>query len=82
MQFRMSPCASCNYLDLCGGKCLYSNKAKLWPKKGEGLICKTIRPLIEELRKKIPMIKELIKKEIISEKDFEYEKYFGPEIIP
>ncbi len=76
------PCDSCGYLDLCGGRCLYWNKSKLWPKEGEELICFVIKHLIDELKKKIPEIKELINKKIISEKDFEYEKYFGPEIIP
>lgn len=76
------PCLSCEHYDLCGGRCLYSNYTKLWPKEGEKLICSTIIHLIEEIRKKIPEIKELIEKEIINEEDFGYEKYFGPEIIP
>jgi putative peptide-modifying radical SAM enzyme len=76
------PCISCDYLKICGGRCLYSNKAKLWPKKGEELICDTVKNLIDELKKVLPKIKKLIKKNIISEKDFESEKYFVPEIIP
>ncbi|MDD5192602.1 MAG: TIGR04084 family radical SAM/SPASM domain-containing protein [Candidatus Nanoarchaeia archaeon] len=75
-------CEKCSYLDLCGGRCLYWNKAELWPEKGNDLICKSIIFLIEELKKKIPEIKELINKKIINLSDFEYEKYFGPEIIP
>lgn len=75
-------CFKCNYLDLCGGRCLYANKAQLWPDEGQKLICETIIHLIEELRKKIPEIRNLIDKKIVNEKDFEYEKYFGPEIIP
>ena len=46
------------------------------------IICKTIINLIEGVKKRIPKIKKLINSKIISEKDFEYEKYFGPEIIP
>ena len=76
------PCNSCNYYEICGGRCLYSHYAKLWPKEGEKLICKTIINLIEGVKKRIPKIKKLINSKIISEKDFEYEKYFGPEIIP
>jgi putative peptide-modifying radical SAM enzyme len=76
------PCSSCRYIDLCGGRCLYSNYAKLWPVKGQKLICKTIVHLINSVKKRTPEIKELINKKVISEKDFEYEKYFGPEIIP
>ncbi len=76
------PCKSCNYYEICGGRCLYSHYAKLWPKEGEKLICKTIIHLIEGIKKRIPEIKKLIDSKIISEKDFEYEKYFGPEIVP
>jgi sulfatase maturation enzyme AslB (radical SAM superfamily) len=76
------PCPFCEYYKICGGRCLYSNKAKLWPKQGQKLICKTIIHLIKTIEKKIPEIKDLIKEGKIKEKDFEYEKYFGPEIIP
>lgn len=76
------PCNKCDYYKICGGRCLYSHYAKLWPKEGERLICKTIIHLIERIKKRIPEIKKLIDSGIISEKDFEYEKYFGPEIIP
>jgi len=75
-------CLECDYKDLCGGRCLYWNKSELWLEKGDELICKTIKHLIDELKINIPEIKELIRNKNISEKDFEYEKYFGPEIIP
>jgi uncharacterized protein len=75
-------CKDCNYKDLCGGRCLYWNYAELWPEQGNELICSTIKHLIDELKSQMPTIKQLIKNKTISEKDFEYEKYFGPEIIP
>jgi len=75
-------CEKCSYLDLCGGRCLYWNKSNLWPEEGDKLICKTIKFYIDKLKDKMPVIKELIKNKTIKEKDFEYEKYFGPEIIP
>lgn len=78
----ISPCDKCQYLDICGGRCLYANYAKLWPKKGQELICNTIIHLINEIKKIIPEIKQSIKKDLISEEQFFYEKYFGPEIIP
>ena len=71
-----------NILNICGGRCLYSNYAKLWPEEGQKLICETIFNLIEGIKDKIPEIKELIDRKIVFEYDFEYEKYFGPEIIP
>ncbi len=75
-------CPSCEYLNLCGGRCLYANKAELWPEQGQEMICNTIKHLINELKKALPEVIELINEEKIKESDFEYEKYFGPEIIP
>ncbi len=75
-------CSNCKYLDICGGRCLYANQAMLWPEEGMKLICNNTIHLIEELKKNLPTIKELINKNIIKLEDFEYEKYFGPEIIP
>lgn len=76
------PCTSCKYLEICGGRCLYSNYAKLWPEEGEELICNTIFNLIEGVNDKLNEIKELIEKKVVFEYDFEFERYFGPEIIP
>jgi uncharacterized protein len=76
------PCTFCDYLEICGGRCLYSNYAKLWPEEGEKLVCKTIMHLVDAIYEKIPEIKELIEKRVVSEEDFEFERYFGPEIIP
>ena len=76
------PCSHCDYFDLCGGRCLYSNKAQLWPKEGFDLTCKTIIYLIDKIKERKQEILELIEQGIISKKDFEFEKYFGPEIVP
>ncbi len=82
-KFSSSPkCKECSYYDLCGGRCLYWDKAELWPKEGNELICNSIKHLIDELKSKKQEIFSLIKQGKISLKDFEYEKYFGPEIIP
>jgi len=78
----IEPCPSCDYFELCGGRCLYSNYAKLWPQQGEQQICNTIKHLIDEIKKRAPEIRELIEKEIVNENQFDFEKYFGPEIVP
>ncbi|MFA5992471.1 MAG: TIGR04084 family radical SAM/SPASM domain-containing protein [Candidatus Pacearchaeota archaeon] len=75
-------CEKCDYQSLCGGRCLYWNKAELWPKQGNDLICDTIKHLINETKRIMPEIQSLIAKGIITESNFNYEKYFGPEIIP
>jgi uncharacterized protein len=75
-------CLRCSIRDVCGGRCLYWNTAGLWPEEGDNLICETIHHLINTLKEKIFEIEELIEKNVIKKEDFEYEKYFGPEIIP
>jgi len=75
-------CLQCNVKSICGGRCLYWNKAQLWPEKGDDLICNTIKHLIKELESKLPEIKSLISQKIIKENQFDHERYFGPEIIP
>jgi putative peptide-modifying radical SAM enzyme len=76
------PCPSCEYFNLCGGRCLYSNYTKLWPEEGQEQICGSIKYLIDEMKKRMPEIKRLIEDKKVKEDWFEYEKYFGPEIIP
>lgn len=80
--FVSEPCTTCDILNICGGRCLYANKAKLWPEKGQKEICNSVRFLISEIKSVTPKIGELIKQRKIKESDFVYEKYFGPEIIP
>jgi uncharacterized protein len=75
-------CLSCRIKHICGGRCLYWNKANVWPEEGDVLICKTVEHLTRELSNKTPEIQGLIKKGLLQRKDFDYEKYFGPEIIP
>ncbi len=78
----VNECQDCSYRDLCGGRCLYWNHALLWPSEGNQLICKTIKFYIDELKARLSEIKELINKKTINASNFNYEKYFGPEIIP
>ena len=75
-------CLTCEEKDLCGGRCLYWNYSNLWPEEGDDLICKTVKHLILEMKRVLPEIISLIKEGVIKQKDFDYEKYFGPEIIP
>jgi len=38
--------------------------------------------LVEKIGGKIGEIREIINSGVLKEEDFEFEKYFGPEIIP
>jgi uncharacterized protein len=76
-KFNIEECDNCEAKKLCGGRCLYWRKAKLWSKEGDELICNSIKHYINEIKNQIPEIKKYITKE-----QLKYEKYFGPEIIP
>jgi uncharacterized protein len=75
-------CSKCKYYSLCGGRCLYWRKADLWPKEGNEMICDSVKFLIDEIGEQLPRIEEALRSRKISQEDFKYEKYFGPEIIP
>jgi uncharacterized protein len=75
-------CGNCEVYGLCGGRCMYWRKAKLWPKEGDEMICNSIREYINCLNGKLEEIRELIEKGVVREEDFEFEEFFGPEIIP
>ncbi|MBU7013482.1 MAG: TIGR04084 family radical SAM/SPASM domain-containing protein [Theionarchaea archaeon] len=75
-------CLECVSRDICGGRCLYWNKTRLWPEEGDNLICNTVSHLIRELKEVIPVIEKMISCGVVRKEDFAYEKYFGPEIIP
>lgn len=75
-------CSGCDIIDVCGGRCLYANYSELWPKEGQKLICNSVKNLVQSIREIIPEIKQLIKNKKISKRDFEYEEFSGPEIIP
>ncbi len=75
-------CLDCEIYNICGGRCLYANKTKLWGQKGFDEVCDTVFFLVNSLKAQIPKIEKLIKKGKISKKDFKYNKYNGCEIIP
>lgn len=82
IEIKDSNCQKCSVKDVCGGRCLYWRDAKLWPPEGDKLICDTIKHLINSIKEKVPEIEEAIQSGLVNEKGFEFEKYFGPEIIP
>lgn len=75
-------CKICDYLNLCGSRCLYSNIIQPWPKNQRKYICEATKYLIDLLLAKEEDIKKLIKLNIIYKRDFDYLKYNGAEIIP
>jgi uncharacterized protein len=77
------PCPSCEDYGICGGRCLFANKERLWGEDGFAKVCRTVKHLISTIREKIPTIQGLIDDSSISNDDFNYPDYNnGCEIIP
>jgi uncharacterized protein len=76
------PCNQCDILDICGGRCLYTNIAKRWSDNAYSKVCYTVKQLIKIVEKELPRIQRLIKNKQIMLEDFDYIKYNGCEIIP
>ncbi|MFW9981177.1 MAG: TIGR04084 family radical SAM/SPASM domain-containing protein [Candidatus Thorarchaeota archaeon] len=77
------PCPSCEVIGVCGGRCLFANKQRLWGNEGFEKVCVITKHLIQELQKQVPRVKELLADGIVLIKDFQYPEYNnGCEIIP
>jgi radical SAM protein with 4Fe4S-binding SPASM domain len=75
-------CEVCEVFDVCGGRCLYANKTKLWGEKGFKEVCDTVFFLVNSVRSRVVEIEELIDRGKVREEDFEFRRYNGVEIIP
>ena len=76
------PCLNCEIKDICGGRCLYSNKTMLWGEKGHREVCDTIFFLVNTMKSLLPEINKLIVEKKISIENFNYPRHNGTEIIP
>ncbi len=78
------PCSSCDILEVCGGRCLFVNRAQqLLRENGYSLICSTVRHLVKVLRDARPRVEELIESGVVRPSDFEYPAFNnGCEVIP
>ncbi len=78
------PCISCDIFHICGGRCLFVNKAQdMLRENGYPLICSTVRHLVGEIQNVLPNVGELIESGVVKRSDFEYPEFNnGCEIIP
>ncbi|MFW9918723.1 MAG: TIGR04084 family radical SAM/SPASM domain-containing protein [Candidatus Thorarchaeota archaeon] len=77
------PCPTCEEYGICGGRCLFANKQRLWGEDGFDRVCGTVKYLIAQLRDVEPEVQRLIKSGIVRIEDFHYPEYNnGCEIIP
>jgi radical SAM protein with 4Fe4S-binding SPASM domain len=76
------PCSNCDILNICGGRCLYTNITKRWTLDAYRKVCYTVEALIESIKSEIPRIQRLINEGNIVLENFDYIKFNGAEIIP
>ncbi len=77
------PCPSCDVYDVCGGRCLFANKQRLWGEEGFEKVCGTVRHLVNTLKSMIPEVQGLIDSGRIGTEDFNYPDHNnGCEIVP
>jgi uncharacterized protein len=80
--FVEKPCSECDVLGVCGGRCLYANITRRWSDETYGEVCTTVRELIKAVEAGLPRIRTLIADGKVSQRDFEFIRYNGCEIIP
>jgi len=77
------PCPTCEEYDICGGRCLFVNKQRLWGQEGFDKVCDTIKHMISALQAEASTIRQLMKSCVISVDSFVYPEFNnGCEIIP
>jgi putative peptide-modifying radical SAM enzyme len=77
------PCPSCEVFNICGGRCLFANKQRLWGQDGFEKVCDIVKYLISCLRKIVPQVLTFIEEGKLFLTDFAYPEYNnGCEIIP
>lgn len=81
--FPDEPCPSCPYYGVCGGRCLFANKERLWGEEGFNLICETVKYTIDLMKEIKPRVEGALSDGIISEDDLRYPEVNNTtEIIP
>lgn len=79
----VEPCPSCEDYRLCGGRCLFANRQRLWGDEGFEKVCAVTRHLFDALRKHVKNVRRLVEKGIISIHSLNYPEYNnGCEIVP
>ena len=77
------PCRSCSLLGICGSRCLYANREKLWGSEGDRAVCETSRYIINLVLGNYWMLKDILSKTPYTMRDLVYPEYNNTvEIIP
>ena len=55
-----APCTSCNIYSVCGGRCLFTYKERLWGDEGFDLLCRVTSHLVEQVKTALPAATALL----------------------
>jgi len=80
--FVEKPCVDCHVYGVCGGRCLYANITRRWNNAAYAAVCSTVQELIKAVEAEIPPMSQLVENGVVSQRDFDFIKYNGCEIIP
>ena len=77
------PCTECQYLNYCGGRCLYAHMERLWGEYGFRKVCNATKHLIDLLKGSCGRVSRMLKSKIIFLEDIKYPLFNNTvEIIP
>lgn len=76
-------CQKCEYLHVCGGRCLYTHYEKYWGEEGFDAVCRVTKATIEILKEKAPTLKALLDAGVVKKEDLDYDPLLdSTEVIP
>ena len=78
-----SPCPECDCFKICGGRCLFTNRERLWDEEGFKMLCNATIYLIKEMKKTREIATNLSEKGVLNLNRLYYPKFNNTtEIIP
>ncbi len=76
-------CGGCSYFRICGGRCLYTFKERLWGREGFDTICRVTRRTIDTILGRLNRIWKAVESGLVSWEEISYPKFNNTvEIIP
>ncbi|WP_457591109.1 TIGR04084 family radical SAM/SPASM domain-containing protein [Geoglobus sp.] len=79
----IDPCPGCRYFWVCGGRCLFSNRERLWGEEGFRKLCEATSHLIREMERVKWKAMGLAEKGVIDLDSLKYPRFLNTtEIIP
>ena len=76
-------CARCEYVHICGGRCLYTHYEKHWGEEGFDAVCEVTKKTIDILKEGAPRLQTLIERGVIPPSRLDYDPLLhSTEVVP